>query len=83
MGSAGYLCTFLSSSTFVKDADWIGFFLCFFLVVDWEEKLVPYLQAAGAQSVAVVSTYNLSLLKYLECFCLQKIHTLPNVNKSN
>ena len=33
---------------------------CFFLVllvVDWEEKLVPYLQAAGAQSVAVVSIH--------------------------
>jgi len=26
------------------------------LVVDWEEKLVPYLHAAGAQSVAVVGT---------------------------
>jgi len=26
------------------------------LVVDWEEKLVPYLKAAGAQSVAVVGT---------------------------
>jgi len=26
------------------------------LVVDWEEKLVPYLKSAGAQSVAVVGT---------------------------
>ena len=31
----------------------------FELVVDWEEKLVPYLKSAGAQSVAVVSAHYL------------------------
>ena len=31
----------------------------FELVVDWEEKLVPYLESAGAQSVAVVSPHHL------------------------
>ena len=60
------------------------FGLCFslvFLVVDWEEKLVPYLKTAGAQSVAVVSTYYSH--RHSKCFSLQNIDTFQNVNKSH